>query len=264
MNQSQFYRGAVSPGDCVSNGWNLVQQNYWMFFGIAIVGCLILFVLGCIPLVGLIAGPILSGPIFVGVYYALLRQMRGESVEFGMLFQGFNSFVPAMIVSLVASIPFVVIGIIQLFNNVGNLAMQIMANKGGGNQDIGALAGGMSVFALVAISILYLIAIVVQISLFFALPLIADNENMNAMDAIKLSISASWGNIGGLILLGIFEFLICFAGVLACGIGIFFVLPIIYAANAFAYRQVFPDTKQNFQNAPPTPDSYGNNYGFGQ
>ena len=54
------------------------------------------------------------------------------------------------------------------------------------------------------------------------------------------------------------------AGFIALCIGWLFILPLIYAANAFAYRQVFPDTKPNFQNVPPPPTSYGNNYGFGQ
>jgi hypothetical protein len=43
-----------------------------------------------------------------------------------------------------------------------------------------------------------------------------------------------------------------------------FVIPIIYAANAFAYRQVFPNFEPNFQTAPPPPNVYGGNYGVGQ
>ena len=264
MSQIESYTGAVNATECIGNGWNLIKQNYWMFFGIAVVGFLILFVLGCIPLISLIAGPILSGPIFVGIYYALLKQMRGERVEFGMLFQGFNSFVQAMLVSLVASSPIIVIQIEQLFNNVGNIAMQIMANKGGRDSGPNPLLMGMSIAVFIVIMVLLLVAIVVQISLFFALPLLADHEGLSAMDAMKLSLKAAWSNIGGLILLGILEFLILFAGTLALCFGVLFVLPLIYAANAFAYRQVFPDSKQNFQNSPPPPNSYGNNYGFGQ
>ena len=58
-------------------------------------------------------------------------------------------------------------------------------------------------------------------------------------------------------MLFIFEFLLALAGVLALCIGIFFVIPIIYAANAFAYRQVFPWVRDNFNMAPPPPTAYG-------
>ena len=51
MSQIESYAGAVNATECIGNGWNLIKQNYWMFFGIAVVGFLILFVLGCIPLI---------------------------------------------------------------------------------------------------------------------------------------------------------------------------------------------------------------------
>src|SRR5215217_3755746 len=102
MNQSQFYAGAINASDCVSNGWNLVKQNYGLFLGITFVATIILMVIGCIPFVSIIINPILTGPIFVGVYYVYLKQIRGERADFGMLFYGFNSFVPAMVVSLTA------------------------------------------------------------------------------------------------------------------------------------------------------------------
>ena len=265
MNQPQYHSGAINATDCISNGWNMISPNYWLFFGMAVVAMLILMVLGCIPLVNMVANPILSGPIFLGIYYALLKQMRGEPVEFGMLFQGFNRFVPAMVITLVASAPIIIMQIINLFFNFASLGMAMMGNRGGAaERQMAATTGIMMIIVYAVFLICMLVALVVQISLVFAIPLLADNDDMGAVDAMKLSASAAWSNIGGLILLFILEFLILLVGVVALCIGWFFVLPIIYAANAFAFRQVFPDTKQNFQNIPPPPASYGNNYGFGQ
>jgi uncharacterized membrane protein len=140
----------------------------------------------------------------------------------------------------------------------------LLCKRNGQSSGANAIAAGIPFAVFAVIMVLFLISIVVQISLFFALPLIADHEGLSAMDAMKLSVKAAWSNIGGLILLGILEFLIAIVGVFALCVGVLFILPLLYAANAFAYRQVFPDTKQNFQNAPPPPNSYGNNYGFGQ
>ena len=88
-------------------------------------------------------------------------------------------------------------------------------------------------------------------------------HDIGAIDAIKLSVRAATSNIGGLILLFILEFLVALVGLLALCIGIFFVIPIIYAANAFAYRQVFPLIEQNFNMNPPPPGAYGSSFGSG-
>ena len=45
------------------------------------------------------------GPILGGVYYVVLRDMRGEPVDFGMMFKGFDKFVPLMVIGLIQAIP---------------------------------------------------------------------------------------------------------------------------------------------------------------
>jgi uncharacterized membrane protein len=42
-------------------------------------------------------------------------------------------------------------------------------------------------------------------------------------------------------------------GVLACYVGVFFVMPISFAAYAVAYRRVFPETSSLGGPAPPPP-----------
>jgi uncharacterized membrane protein len=102
-----------------------------------------------------------------------------------------------------------------------------------------------------------------NILLFFAIPLIAE-RNAGIGDALKLSFSAALNNIGGLILLFILEGLLLIAGALCCGVGIFFVLPVVYAANIAAYKKVFPDGEPQFNREPPRPEDYGGTYGTPQ
>ncbi len=99
--------------------------------------------------------------------------------------------------------------------------------------------------------------------LFFALPLIAD-RNTKIGETIKISVAAALGNVGGLLTLIIFEILISIAGALACGVGIFFVLPVIYAANIVAYQSVFPDFQSSVNVEPPQPENYDETYGTPQ
>ena len=73
----QFNRSAINAAECVSKGWEILKPNYFMFFGIGVL----VFILGCIPIVSWF----LLGPIFVGIYAALLKQYQGEKADFGML-----------------------------------------------------------------------------------------------------------------------------------------------------------------------------------
>lgn len=84
------------------------------------------------------------------------------------------------------------------------------------------------------------------------------DRDLGPVDAMKLSAQAAMGNVGGIIVLFIFEFLISLLGAIMCGIGLLLVsIPIIYAANAIAYRMVFPRINDQFNYNPPPPGSYG-------
>lgn len=255
QNQPEFYPSAINASDCISNGWNMVKQNYGLYLGITLVAMLI----NCVPCVSLF----IAGPITAGLYYCYLRGIRGEPIEFGMMFKGFENFVPAMVVGLIAAIP-EVIG--QIFRVGFQVAGETMKNGGrnGRGDGMELLAGGFLIAAVVIGLVFTIGTIILRVSLYFAIPLIMDKK-LGVMDAIKLSARAAWKNIGGIILLAILEGLIALAGVLALCIGVLFVMPILFAANAFAYRQVFPDTQQNFQNVPPPPNAYGGgSFGYGQ
>lgn len=96
----EFNSSAVRAGECVSDGLALIQPKYWLFLGMSLLAMIIG---GCIPCISIF----LAGPIAVGIFYALFAQMRegGQPVEFGMLFKGFERFVPAMVVGIVEAAP---------------------------------------------------------------------------------------------------------------------------------------------------------------
>lgn len=230
MTNNDFYPSAINAGDCVSNAWNLVKQNYGMYLGIALVGMLLS---GCIPCVSLF----LVGPILGGIYYVLLREMRGEPVEFGMMFKGFEKFVPLMVIGLVQAIPEIIGQILRLVAQFGQIGL-----SGGKNRDFFqsgdpqfAIATGLLIVIGIVAFVLIMFGIAWRVLLFFAIPLALERD-LSPVDAMKFSAKAAMSNVGGLIVLFIFEFLIVLLGIIALCIGIFFVIPIIYAANAFAYR----------------------------
>jgi hypothetical protein len=263
MQNIQFYKGVIDATGCISNGWNLLKPNYWLYFGICILATVAMMFLSCIPCLNLLMGGLVNAPLVAGIYYVLLREMRGEPVEFGMMFKGYEKFVPVMVVGFIQSIPGVIFTILQWALDLGRLAAQISsgARRGGGNfyqqgdgTDI-AIAGGLLALYIVVGVFFFIFGIAWYITFAFALPLVIEH-NISPIEAIKLSARAGWGNVGGLIVLLILSILMILAGVIALCFGVFFVVPLYYAAYAFAYRQVFPMLGQAPQTVPP-PGSYG-------
>lgn len=259
----QFNSGAIRAGDCISEGWEWIKPQYWLFFGIAFLAMVIT---ACIPCLNIF----LIGPIMAGVYFVHFTLFRRQPVDFGMMFKGFEKFVPAMAVGLIQAIPGIITQGVQYTMDLGNVAREIIEQqqRRGGNsnflaQSSGAdfaLSGGILAFAIIFGIIMFFFAIAWSVTFYFAIPLVIDKD-LGIGEAISTSARAGWSNIGGIIVLAILQGLISILGALACGIGIFFVLPILYASSAVAYRQVFPDIQRQQSNTPPQPNAYGGNYG---
>jgi uncharacterized membrane protein len=81
------------------------------------------------------------------------------------------------------------------------------------------------------------------------------DRNLSGFQAMKTSARAVWKNMGGVVGLILVNFVLVFLGYLALCVGIYFVIPIMIAGNAVAYRKVFPTpSAQNFN--PPSPQFY--------
>ncbi len=260
----QFYKGVIDASGCISNAWNLIKPNYGLYLGISLLAW---FAISCIPC----ANVFLLGPMMGGVYFVALRAMKGEPVEFGMMFKGFEKFVPLMVVGLIQSIPSIIYQGFDASVRIGGVSLDALTKGGRGGdpsffQSPGpdfAIASGVLVVIIVGAVVLMIFSIVWAITFAFAIPITME-QNIGPIDAIKLSGRAAWGNVGGIIVLAILSFLLALVGVLALCVGVFFVLPVIWVAWAFAYRQVFPDLNpSDFRREPPPPDAYQGSFGQG-
>jgi uncharacterized membrane protein len=254
MTNIEYQPGAIDAGGAVGGAWEMLKGKYGMYLGISLIAIILT---GCIPCLNIF----LVGPIMGGISYVVLRDMRGEQVDFGMMFKGFEKFVPLMVIGLIQAVPGIIMQVIQYgvrFAQIG------LGNRGGRSFDYyqaadrdAFLAGGMLVVVLVVACVLLIFSIIWWAIFFFAIPLEMEH-GLGPVETIKLSARAGLSNIGGLILLFIFEFLVMLLGVLLICIGMFLIsIPIMYLANIFAYRQVFPLLDRQFNMAPPPPTAYG-------
>ena len=242
----QFRTGVIKPVECLKEGWALIKDQYWLFLGIVFVG---IFIGGAVPLV-------LIGPMMVGIYLCFFRRMRGEPVEFGNLFKGFDYFAQSLIAALIQMIPMVVIMV--PFYIIMFVLMMTSMPRGGGRMDPDESSRFLFTFfgfELVFVVVIVAVAIVVNIFFMFAFPLIAD-RGLSGLDAVKLSIKAGKANFGGILGLLLLNVAIGILGVLACYVGVFFIMPISMASYAVAYRRVFPEVSQNFASPPPPPANW--------
>lgn len=242
---TQFRTGVIQPVECLKEGWALIKDQYWLFLGIVVVG---VFVGSAVPIV-------LIGPMMVGIYMCFFRRMRGEPIEFGHLFKGFDYFAQALIAALIQVIPIIVI-MVPLY--IIMFVVMLVSMPRGGRIDpdqtptfLFTLLG----FYLVFIVVIIAMAVIVAVFFFFSFPLIAD-RNFTGVDAVKLSFKAARANLGGILGLILLNFGLGILGVLCCYVGAILVAPVSLAAHAVAYRRVFPEVLQNFASPPPPPATW--------
>ena len=247
MQEIEFKAGAIKPIECLKEGWELIKPQYWLIFAITLVGMLIAsfipFALGL-------------GAMYCGIYYAIFRLMKGERVEFGDLFKGFNYFLPALIATLAFVIPMIIFTLVTWVSMVGFF---MTAADSGGQIEPSAIFALYGV--LFAEGIVFgIILSCVHAFVMFTYPLIVEHD-LSGVEAFKLSSKAVWQNLGGVTGFIVAEFVLGFISYLACGVGLYFTLPIMFAGALVAYRKVFPDKSDLYSN-PPSPTNYqefGNN-----
>jgi len=244
FDQIEFNRNAVQPVECIKAGWELIKSQYWLFVGMSLVGVII----GSVVPFG-----ILMGPMMCGIYLALFKIRRGEPIEFGLLFKGFDYFGDAVIATLIHAVPIVVIVVpTYIIFYVGMFAM--MGVSGGRQPEPAALLGFFGFFALFWFVVMILI-MVLSVIFLFAYPLIVDRR-LSGLNAVKLSIRAGFANfwrlLGMMLLMGV----LIFVGVLFCYVGAFLVMPVYFAAIATAYEQVFGLGQVQAPLTPPPPPSF--------
>lgn len=239
-NPTEFNRGVIAPMECIKEGWALIKDQYWLFFGITLVGMMIG---GVVPVV-------LLGPMMVGIFLCLQQRQRNQPVDIGMLFKGFDQFVPGLIVAAFKMIPIFIVLIPYYIFIFGMMAVMPRgrSNPDDSPQFVFTVLGFELLFGIVIITV----SILVEIFFMFAFPLVADRK-MSGLEAVKLSMKAGRANIGGVLGLILLNALFTMLGLLACIVGIYFYLPIAIASQAVAYRRVFPDIGRFGEYPPPPP-----------
>jgi uncharacterized membrane protein len=229
----EFNRGTIRPMECLKGGWALIKGEYWLFLGITFVG----FIIG-----GTVPLGILMGPMMCGIYLCFLRRMRGERVEFSMLFKGFDSFGDGVIAGLVQVIP--VIAMFVPLYIAFMVGITMLAPERGSRRTVNDPNAMITFLIIMGVTfvVVLLFATIISMLFMFSYPLIVDRK-LSGFNAVKTSARAVFGNLGGVLGLMMLNVVLGIIGMLMCYIGALFFMPIGMAAWAIAYRQVFPESQ---------------------
>lgn len=226
MENTEFTIGKIRAVECFKEGWELIKPHYWIVLAITLVGILI---------GSLIPFGIGIGAAYCGIYYVLFRLVEGKRPDFNDLFKGVNYFVPALIATLIFIVPMIIFMVV-IWISIAGILFSMADGQGKLN--------GATIFALYGT--LFTEGIIVAIVLgcihtfiIFTYPLIVE-RGLSGPDAFKLSSKAVWANLSGVVSLMLCQFALGFLGYLACAIGLYFTLPIMFAGVFVAYRRVFP------------------------
>jgi hypothetical protein len=293
----EIQSGAVQPVGAIEEGWNIIKDEYWIFFAMTLVFIVIMFAisfavglvnnaitLGVTAALGatvskgsadvavaiapqLISATIsiftsiiiatISGMFMCGLMSALARKADTGRFEFNDLFSGFSKFQPCLIYSIVLSL-------IQYVILVGGILIGVAFGVSLSAESLlkdgkfdPNMVSGLIGIFLIIGLLALVFYVIVAICTVFVFPLIAE-RNLSGIEALTTSARGGIGNIFGLIGLFILQGLMLFVGALACLIGMLFVAPILYASLFAAYRSVFGRSNTPMFQSPPPPPVFNN------
>src|SRR5688572_11074286 len=81
---------SVDIGSCLSRGWELVKNNFWISVGVVVLVYLCLIAASVIPCVGGLIQLVIQGPLLGGMYWFFLKLIRHQEATVGDAFAGFS------------------------------------------------------------------------------------------------------------------------------------------------------------------------------
>jgi uncharacterized membrane protein len=216
----------VNPIELFKRGYALLGDQYWLFLGIAFIAILI----GSAVPFGL-----LMGPMLVGVFICLLHRERGQRVEFGTVFRGFDQFMDSFIAtlimvgaSLLLMIPLVIFMLIMILTPI------IRAAQNGQKPPEPDMLTILLMYPLII-----LVSVIIYVPFLFTFQLIADRK-LKGSQAVMLSARAAWKNLGGIVWFLFVLMCLSILLMIMCYLPALLFMPISLASMFVLYRDIFP------------------------
>lgn len=219
----------------ISKGFNIFGKNAGMFIGYLVVYFIISMGLSIIPLLGQLASFMISAALLAGFYIVADKTERGEYAQFSNFFDGFNSWLPLFLNTLLSLVIF--LGIFIPFIAYAYFRFDGFTGLTEGYRpDFNAVD-------FLAIAVLFIVMILVGISFIYA-PFFIIFDKMDAWEALMASRKVVAKNMLPHFLFLILWGLIICVSIIPLGLGLLVTLPAFYCSVYAAWADITDFNKE--------------------
>jgi len=214
--------------------WSIFKRAAGVWIGMIVVLCLILIVLGVVPILGAVAS-ILAGPVFTGGLMLASRTTdQGGEPQFTQLFGGFKHRFGSLIgVGVLYLVGFAAILFIATVVTGGSILTVIHATT---PEEVMAAGAGLLLAALIFFALL----IPLLMAVWFAPALIVFHD-VGSVAAMRASFSGCLRNMMPFLLYGIVWFIASIIASIPLGLGWLILGPVTAASIYTAYKDIYFD-----------------------
>lgn len=225
----------------IVEGWQLFIQapGIWMVMMLLYLG--ISMVLSFIPFAGTLAHALLNPLLIGGMLYGAAAQARGERLEIGHLFRGFQDqerMGPLIVLGAISVAGYLLIGLVILLFVGGSVATGVVLDNAGMGISPEAIGGLFIGAGLIVVLIVLTIGFLITMALFYGVPLVM-LTGQNAWPAAQDSIAACWINMLPMLVLGLIYLVLIVLATLPLGLGFLVLGPVTVGTVYASYREIF-------------------------
>jgi uncharacterized membrane protein len=232
--------GAGRGWGWIADGFGLFRRDPLIWIVNVVIVIAITLVLGLIPLLGSLAGYLLS-PIFEGgLMLGCRAQENGEPLKVEHLFAGFKQNTSTLVavggLYMLGILLTFILAILLLFllGGGGLLEMMWAAERGAEITPDNMPVGAMLVVGLLAVTL----GTGLLMAVWFA-PALVVFHSLGAVEAMKLSFRGCLRNMGPFLLYGLIAILLTIVAILPFGLGLLVMLPTLAASVYVGYQDIF-------------------------
>ncbi len=241
-----------------SQGWQWIVQGFALFRKNPLIWMVLFTVYfllalsaAAIPLLGPLAVTLFA-PVFTASFMlACAAVENGEDLEISHLFAGFRHNATQLIsvggIYLVGSI---VIGGLAMGLGGGAMLGMMFSPAIHGDAATDAMMAGAMGGSLIAVFVALALFAPLLMAYWFA-PALVIFRDLNALDAMKLSLLACWRNWASFLVYGLASLALMIVAMVPIGLGLLVLVPVMTASIYTSYRDIFPPEPE-----PVTPPNF--------
>jgi hypothetical protein len=223
----------VDVFECLSLSFKLWTSNFLPLVGATTLVILVQFAIGIVPLLGSLAGLLLNGVFYGGLYYYYLGKVRGEHRDIGDVFAGFKrGLVPLILCSLLQTAIMIGVALVFMAPWFGFIISTMLTH--GGDIVMPVMAPWLIVMTCIGV----LVVLYFGVSVCFSFILVIDKGfgPWNALVTSWRVVTSNWFSVFFTLLLAV---LLGALGLIALFIGILLTIPVTIGAVVYAYESLF-------------------------